>query len=45
MREPVAGLFITVDGVTAGPDKWQFDHFDESGVLIATYRPRGSDSR
>ena len=30
MRDLVAGLFITVDGVTEGPDKWQFDHFDES---------------
>ncbi len=29
MRKIVAGLFISLDGVTESPDKWQFDHFDE----------------
>jgi len=29
MRKVVAGLFISLDGVTESPDKWQFDHFDE----------------
>ncbi len=29
MRKVVSGLFITLDGVTEAPEKWQFDHFDE----------------
>lgn len=29
MRKIVAGLFISLDGVTESPDKWQFDHFDD----------------
>jgi len=29
MRKVVAGLFISLDGVTESPDKWQFDHFDD----------------
>jgi dihydrofolate reductase len=29
MRKVVAGLFISLDGVTESPDKWQFEHFDE----------------
>ena len=28
MRKVVAGLFISLDGVTESPDKWQFEHFD-----------------
>jgi dihydrofolate reductase len=28
MRKVVSGLFISLDGVTESPDKWQFDHFD-----------------
>src|SRR5882672_8255102 len=28
MRKVVAGLFISLDGVTEAPHKWQFDHFD-----------------
>ena len=28
MRKVVAALFISLDGVTESPDKWQFDHFD-----------------
>ena len=28
MRKVVAGLFITLDGVTESPEKWQFDYFD-----------------
>ena len=28
MRKVIAGLFISLDGVTESPDKWQFDHFD-----------------
>ncbi len=29
MRKLVAGLFITLDGVTESPNEWQFDHFDD----------------
>lgn len=29
MRKVVAGLFISLDGVTESPDQWQFDVFDE----------------
>lgn len=29
MRKVVAGLFISMDGVTESPDQWQFDVFDE----------------
>jgi dihydrofolate reductase len=29
MRKVVSGLFISLDGITESPDKWQFDHFDE----------------
>ncbi len=29
MRNVVAGLFISLDGVTQSPDQWQFDHFDD----------------
>lgn len=28
MRKVVAGLFITLDGVTQSPSKWQFNSFD-----------------
>jgi dihydrofolate reductase len=28
MRKVVSGLFISLDGVTEAPHKWQFDHFD-----------------
>jgi dihydrofolate reductase len=29
VRKVVAGLFISLDGITESPDKWQFEHFDE----------------
>jgi dihydrofolate reductase len=28
MRRVVAGLYLSLDGVTESPEKWQFDHFD-----------------
>jgi dihydrofolate reductase len=28
LRKLVAGLFISLDGVTESPNLWQFDHFD-----------------
>jgi dihydrofolate reductase len=34
MRKVNAGLFISLDGVTQSPDKWQFDHFDDD--MMAT---------
>ncbi|MEO7909566.1 MAG: dihydrofolate reductase family protein [Roseiflexaceae bacterium] len=29
MRKLNSALFITLDGVTESPEKWQFDHFDD----------------
>lgn len=29
MRKVISGLFISLDGVTESPEKWQFNHFDE----------------
>ena len=38
MRKIVAGLFISLDGVTESPDKWQFDNFDaEMGASMGSY--------
>jgi dihydrofolate reductase len=35
MRKIVAGLFISLDGVTESPDKWQFPYFsDEMGAAV-----------
>jgi dihydrofolate reductase len=34
MRKVVAGLFISLDGVTESPNKWQFDHFDDDMMAI-----------
>lgn len=34
MRRVVAGLFISLDGVTESPDQWQFDHFDDDMSAI-----------
>lgn len=34
MRKVISGLFISLDGVTESPDKWQFDHFDD-GMMAA----------
>lgn len=34
MRKVVAGLFISLDGVTESPDQWQFDHFDEDMLAV-----------
>ena len=41
LRKVIAGLFISLDGVTESPEKWQFDHFDADmmatmGAHIAT---------
>jgi len=35
MRKIVAGLFISLDGVTESPDKWHFPYFnDEMGAIV-----------
>jgi dihydrofolate reductase len=34
MRKVISGLFISVDGVTEAPFKWQFDVFDEDMTEI-----------
>jgi dihydrofolate reductase len=37
MRKIVAGLFVSLDGVTESPDKWQFPYFnDEMGVAVVS---------
>lgn len=33
MRKVISGLFISLDGVTQSPDKWQFDNFDEDMMV------------
>jgi dihydrofolate reductase len=30
MRQVVAALFVSLDGVAESPDKWQFEHFDDA---------------
>ena len=32
MRKVIAGLFISLDGVTESPNEWQFDNFDADMV-------------
>ncbi len=35
MRKIVAGLFISLDGVTEAPDQWHFPYFnDEMGKAV-----------
>jgi dihydrofolate reductase len=29
MRQVLAALFVSLDGVAESPDKWQFEHFDD----------------
>jgi nitrogen regulatory protein PII-like uncharacterized protein len=36
MRKVVAGMFISLDGVTQSPDKWQFYHVDEDMTAALT---------
>ncbi|MBI5304935.1 MAG: dihydrofolate reductase [Chloroflexi bacterium] len=44
MRKVVAGLFISLDGVTESPDKWQFDHFDEDMMASMSAHIAGEDT-
>jgi dihydrofolate reductase len=44
MRNVVSGLFITLDGVTQSPDKWQFDNFDEGMAAALGAHVEGEDA-
>jgi len=44
MRKVNAGLFITLDGVTERPDKWQFDVFDDDMSAILQAHLAGEDT-
>jgi dihydrofolate reductase len=33
MRKVLAALFISLDGVTQSPEKWQFNHFDADMIV------------
>ena len=44
MRKVVAGLFISLDGVTESPDKWQFDHFDKDMMAGMTTQLAAQDT-
>ncbi|RPJ23604.1 MAG: dihydrofolate reductase [Planctomycetaceae bacterium] len=38
MRNIIASLFMSLDGVVEAPDKWQFDHFDaEMASALGSY--------
>ena len=44
MRKVVAGLFISLDGVTESPDRWQFDHFDDGMMAALNAHMSGEDA-
>lgn len=44
MRKVVASLFISLDGVTESPDKWQFEHFDDDMMAAMTTAIAGIDT-
>ncbi|MGH3087449.1 MAG: dihydrofolate reductase family protein [Rubrobacteraceae bacterium] len=44
MRKTTAGLFISLDGVTESPDKWQFDSFDEDMAAELTAFEQETDT-
>lgn len=44
MRQVVAGLFISLDGVTESPDKWQFEHFDDEMMAGMAAHVAGTDA-
>jgi dihydrofolate reductase len=44
MRKVVSGLFISLDGVTESPDKWQFDHFDDDMMAAMNAHIAGEDA-
>ena len=44
MRKLVAALFISLDGVTESPDKWQFDNFDQDMMAGMTTQLASQDA-
>jgi len=44
MRKVVAGLFISLDGVTESPDKWQFEHFNDEMMAGMAAHVAGTDT-
>jgi dihydrofolate reductase len=44
MRKVIAALFISLDGVTESPDKWQFDHFDDEMMAAMTSQLDAQDA-
>lgn len=44
MRKVVAGLFISLDGVTESPEQWQFDNFDEDMMAGMTSQITAQDT-
>ncbi|HEX9859312.1 MAG TPA: dihydrofolate reductase family protein [Paracoccaceae bacterium] len=44
MRKVVASLFISLDGVTESPDKWQSDLFDEDMLASITSQISAEDA-
>src|SRR3989442_7286831 len=44
MRNVVAGLLISLDGLTQSPNKWQFDHFDAEMMTAMTSHIAADDT-
>ena len=44
MRKIVSGLFVSLDGVTEAPYKWQFDVFDKDMMAIMTAHLKAEDA-
>lgn len=44
MRKIVAGLFMTLDGLTESPDKWSFPYFNDEVGQIITSNMESSDT-
>ena len=44
MRKIVAGLFMTLDGVTESPDKWSFPYFNDEVGQVITSNMESSDT-
>lgn len=44
MRKVISGLFITLDGVTQSPEKWQFDNFDDDMMAGMTTQIAAEDT-
>ena len=44
MRKVAAWLFISLDGVTESPDKWQYDVFDDAMITDITSQSAAEDA-